>query len=41
MNDFDYLGGGEVYLDAACQSLRPTPVINALREFYEEFNSCG
>ena len=41
MNDFDYLGGGEVYLDAACQSLRPTPVINALREYYEEFNSCG
>ncbi|MBR3319291.1 aminotransferase class V-fold PLP-dependent enzyme [Candidatus Saccharibacteria bacterium] len=41
MNDFEYLGGGEVYLDAACQSLRPTPVIRALNEYYEKFNSCG
>ena len=41
MNDFDYLGGGEVYLDAACQSLRPTPVIEALKEYYVKFNSCG
>ena len=41
MNAFDYLGGGEVYLDAACQSLRPTPVIEALKEYYVKFNSCG
>ena len=41
MNDFDYLKGGEVYLDAACQSLRPRPVLNALNEYYEKFNSCG
>ncbi len=41
MNDFDYLSGGEVYLDAACQSLRPTPVIEALKEYYVKFNSCG
>lgn len=41
MNDFDYLGEGEVYLDAACQSLRPRPVIDALNEYYEKFNSCG
>ena len=41
MNDFEYLGGGEAYLDAACQSLRPTPVIEALNEYYREFNSCG
>ena len=41
MNDFDYLESGEVYLDAACQSLRPRPVINALNEYYEKFNSCG
>lgn len=41
MNDFEYLGGGEVYLDSACQSLRPTPVIKALNEYYEKFNSCG
>ncbi len=41
MNDFDYLEKGEVYLDAACQSLRPRPVIAALNEYYEKFNSCG
>ena len=41
MNDFDYLGEGEVYLDAACQSLRPRPVIDALKRYYTEHNSCG
>lgn len=41
MNDFDYLGEGEVYLDAACQSLRPRPVIEALNRYYVEHNSCG
>lgn len=41
MNDFDYLKPGEVYLDAACQSLRPRPVIEALNNYYEKFNSCG
>ena len=41
MEDFDYLGEGEVYLDGACQSLRPQPVISALNEYYEKFNSCG
>ncbi len=41
MEDFDYLGEGEVYLDAACQSLRPRPVINALTDYYTKHNSCG
>lgn len=41
MNDFDYLSEGEVYLDAACQSLRPRPVIEALNDYYTEHNSCG
>ncbi len=41
MNDFDYLGEGEVYLDAACQSLRPRPVIDALNQYYTKHNSCG
>lgn len=41
MNDFDYLGEGEVYLDGACQSLRPRPVIEALNRYYAEHNSCG
>ncbi len=41
MNEFDYLGEGEVYLDAACQSLRPRPVIDAISKYYTEHNSCG
>lgn len=41
MNDFDYLGEGEVYLDAACQSMRPWPVIDAVNKYYTEHNSCG
>ena len=41
MKDFDYLDAGDVYLDAACQSLRPRPVIEAMRAYFEEHNSCG
>ena len=41
MEDFDYLGEGEVYLDSACQSLRPRQVIEALNKYYTEHNSCG
>ena len=41
MKDFDYLGEGEVYLDSACQSLRPRPVIEAINKYYTEHNSCG
>ncbi|MBR2543398.1 aminotransferase class V-fold PLP-dependent enzyme [Candidatus Saccharibacteria bacterium] len=41
MNDFDYLGEGEVYLDSACQSLRPRCVIKAVEDYYTKHNSCG
>ncbi|MBR0430754.1 aminotransferase class V-fold PLP-dependent enzyme [Candidatus Saccharibacteria bacterium] len=41
MNDFDYLSEGQVYLDSACQSLRPRPVIEAINAYYTEYNSCG
>jgi len=41
MKDFEYLGHEDVYLDSACQSLRPQPVIDALNEYYKKFNSCG
>ncbi len=41
MNDFDYLGEREIYLDCACQSLRPRPVIDAINAYYTEHNSCG
>lgn len=41
MNDFAYLGENDVYLDSACQSLRPQPVIDALNQYYTKHNSCG
>lgn len=41
MDDFDYLGKKTVYLDAACQSLRPRPVVEAMQKYYFEHNSCG
>lgn len=41
MNDFDYLNKDDIYLDSACQSLRPRPVIDALSRYYTEHNSCG
>ena len=41
MQDFDYLAANDVYLDSACQSLRPRPVIDALNRYYTEHNSCG
>ena len=39
--DFAYLEPGEVYLDAACQSLRPQPVIDAIADYYTTYNACG
>lgn len=38
--DFPYLNG-EAYFDSACQSLRPQPVIDALNNYYTQYNSCG
>ena len=40
--DFPTMRKGEgVYLDSACQSLRPDSVIRAITEYYEDFPSCG
>lgn len=39
--DFNYLPNDKIYLDAACQSLRPQPVIDTLNEYYKTHNSCG
>lgn len=33
--------GNGVYLDSACQSLRPDSVINAIVEYYRDYPSCG
>ena len=39
--DFSYLDSKTVYLDSACQTLRPEQVIDAMSEYYHEYNSCG
>lgn len=41
MEDFDYLSEKDIYLDSACQSLRPRPVLAALEQYYNEYSSCG
>lgn len=38
---FEYLADDEVYLDSACQTLRPQPVIDALTDYYTTHNACG
>ena len=39
--DFPTIDGKRVYLDSACQSLRPVQVINAINSYYKEFPGCG
>ena len=38
---FEYLSADEVYLDSACQTLRPQPVIDALAGYYTAYGACG
>lgn len=38
---FAYLPADTVYLDAACQSMRPAPVIEALDAYFRTLNACG
>lgn len=39
--DFSYLDDKTIYFDSACQTLRPQQVIDAMAEYYHEYNSCG
>lgn len=38
---FEYLSENESYLDSACQTLRPQSVIDAVNDYYLNFNACG
>jgi cysteine desulfurase/selenocysteine lyase len=38
---FEYLGPNQSYLDSACQTLRPQPVIDAMNDYYLNYNACG
>lgn len=41
-NDFPTLRNGDsVYLDSACQSLKPSAVIDKMMSYYNEFPACG
>lgn len=39
--EFNYLKSSDIYMDSACQSIRPQPVIDALNDYYMTYNACG
>ena len=39
--DFGYLAEDTLYFDSACQTLRPQQVIDAVTQYYHEYNACG
>ncbi|MEI6850538.1 MAG: aminotransferase class V-fold PLP-dependent enzyme [Candidatus Saccharibacteria bacterium] len=41
LTEFNYIKNDDIYMDSACQSVRPTPVINALESYYKTYNACG
>ena len=38
---FEYLPANEIYLDSACQTLRPQSVIDVMTDYYHNYNACG
>lgn len=40
-SNFSYIEDGRIYLDSACQTLRPKPVIDAMNEYFATYNACG
>lgn len=41
LKEFSYLKNDDVYMDSACQSVRPQLVIDSLNEYYKTYNACG
>ena len=39
--DFPVLQKGIIYLDSACQTLRPVQVIDKINEYYNDYPACG
>ena len=39
--DFGYIDSSDIYMDSACQSTRPQPVIDAISNYYQTYNACG
>lgn len=38
---FEYLSDGSLYFDAACQTLRPQSVLDAVSDYYIGYNACA
>lgn len=38
---FAYLSDDDVYLDSACQTLRPQSVVEAMTAYYTQYSACG
>lgn len=41
VSDFSYLEENNIYFDSACQTLRPKPVIDAMTDYFYQYNACG
>lgn len=41
LSEFKYISSDDIYMDSACQSVRPQPVIDALQNYYTTYNACG
>ncbi len=39
--EFGFLKNDDIYMDNACQSPRPQPVIDAMDRYYQSYNACG
>ncbi len=39
--DFEYIPEDTIYLDSACQTLRPQLVLDAMNEYFHKYNACG
>jgi len=39
--DFAHVSEDTIYLDSACQTIRPQPVLDAMNEYFHEYNACG
>lgn len=41
ISEFSYIDDNDIYMDVACQSVRPQPVIDAITDYYKTYNACG
>ena len=41
ISEFSYIDDNDIYMDVACQSIRPQPVIDAILDYYKTYNACG